>query len=81
MELEKLKKLKELRIEGETKQELAQKICSLYGWTKKRITQYYLEFSNYERFYYYYDCNNKKFYVTIVDTKYFYNKAKKKNII
>ena len=55
MELEKLKKLKELKIEGETKQELAQKIGSLYGWTKKRITQYYLEFSNYERFYYYYD--------------------------
>lgn len=81
MELEELRKLKKLRIEGETKQELVQKICSLYGWTKKRITHYYLEFSNYEIFFYHYDYNSKKYYVTIVDTKYFYNKAKKKNII
>lgn len=71
--------MQEFTIKATSKQELATKIEMLYKWTKKRITKYYILFTNFETIYYH--TNGKEFYAHLEDTKTTYNKAKKLKLI
>ena len=70
---------KEFKIKAQNTTELAQKICTLYNWTKKRINTYYIQFSNFERIYF--NKENNFVYANIIDSQYRYNKALELKII
>ena len=71
--------MQEFTIKATSTQELATKIETLYKWTKKQITKYYILFTNFEKIYYH--SNGKEFYAHFEDTKTTYNKTKNFKLI
>lgn len=71
--------MQKFTINATSKQELATKIETLFKWTKKQITKYYILFTNFEKIYYH--TNGKEFYSHFEYPKTTYNKAKKLKLI
>lgn len=66
-------------ITAENKEELSKKLETLYDWRKRRITQHYILFTNFERIYF--NQNEQGFYILMNDTKNIFDKAKALNLI
>lgn len=71
--------MQEFTINATSTQELATKIEMLFKWTKKRISNNYILFTNFEKIYYH--TNGKEFYAHFEDTKTTYKNALKLNLI
>lgn len=71
--------LKEFVITGKTKNELSLKIETLFNWQKKRISNNYISFTNFEKIYFH--TNGESYYAYFEDTKTIYEKALKLKLI